>query len=144
MTIGMVSGSGTFRRTSIVAMALFLQYWYWFPMAYILPLSFKCTALIGVTKELKLPKFSVSCNCRKGLHAYAKPVVDNAKKKVRPFAQFDESSAVHTCPLECVSNTCLQVSTHIYSTVVPRATCWQQSAFRYPLSASIRLRCKRH
>lgn len=64
-------------------MALFLQYWYWFPMAYILPLSFKCTALIGVTKELKLPKFTVSCNCRKGLHAYAKPVVDNAKKKVR-------------------------------------------------------------
>ena len=88
MTIGMVSGSGTFRRTSIVAVALFLQYWYWFPMSYILPLSFKCTALIGVTKELKLPKFTVSCDCRKGLHAYAKPVTDNAKKKVCVAAVF--------------------------------------------------------
>lgn len=84
----MVSGSGTFRRTSIVAVALFLQYWYWFPMSYILPLSFKCTALIGVTKELKLPKFTVSCDCRKGLHAYAKPVTDNAKKKVCVAAVF--------------------------------------------------------
>jgi 26S proteasome regulatory subunit N2 len=78
----MVSSSGFFRRTAIVAMALFLQYWYWFPMAYLLPLSFKMTALIGVTEDLKLPKFQLTCNCKKGLYAYAKPVADNAKKKV--------------------------------------------------------------
>lgn len=80
----MVSASGTYRRTSIVAAALFLQYWYWFPMAYMLPLAFKCTAMIGVTQDLRLPKFSVTCNCRKGTFAYAKPVSDNSKKKVRP------------------------------------------------------------
>lgn len=86
MTVGLVSGGGYFRRTAVVAMAMFLQYWYWFPMAYLLPLAFKTTALIGVTEDLKLPRFEVTCACKKGTFAYAKPVTDNSKKKVRRCA----------------------------------------------------------
>jgi 26S proteasome regulatory subunit N2 len=86
VTVGMVSATGTYRRTSIVAMALFLQHWFWFPMAYMLPLSFKCTALIGVTKELKLPKFGIECAREQGTFAYADAVSDNAKKKARACA----------------------------------------------------------
>lgn len=78
----MVSASGVYRRTSIVAMALFTQYWYWFPMSYMLALSFAPTALIGVTADVKLPKFHVVCECPKGRFAYAKPVADSSKKKV--------------------------------------------------------------
>ena len=85
MTVGLVSGGGYFRRTAVVAMAMFLQYWYWFPMAYLLPLAFKTTALIGVTAELRLPRFEVTCACQKGTFAYAKPVTDNSKKKARRF-----------------------------------------------------------
>ena len=100
VTVGVVSATGTFRRTSIVAMALFLQYWYWFPYAYILPLSFKCTAVIGVTRDLKLPKFTLTCNCKKGTFAYAKPVADNAKKKVRLTSLLwrDVRTMIACCP----------------------------------------------
>lgn len=84
-TVGMVSASGVFRRTSIVAMALFTQYWYWFPMSYMLALSFAPTAVIGVTADVKLPKFNVVCQCPKGRFAYAKPVADSSKKKVLFF-----------------------------------------------------------
>ena len=63
-------------------MALFLQYWFWFPLSYMLALSFSTTAIIGVTQDLKLPKFSVVCHCKKGTFAYAKPVDDSSKKKV--------------------------------------------------------------
>lgn len=81
--MGMVAASGFYRRTSIIAMALFLQYWFWFPLSYMLSLSFSTTAIIGVTQDLKLPKFSVVCQCKKGTFAYAKPVDDSSKKKVR-------------------------------------------------------------
>jgi hypothetical protein len=82
-TVGMVAASGFYRRTSIIAMALFLQYWFWFPLSYMLALSFSATAAIGVTADLKLPKFHLVCHCKKGTFAYAKPVDDSSKKKVR-------------------------------------------------------------
>jgi 26S proteasome regulatory subunit N2 len=81
-TVGLRSAHGFYRRTSIVAMALFLQYWFWFPLAYMLSLSFSATALIGVTADLRLPKMTVVCHCKKGTFAYAKPVADISKKKV--------------------------------------------------------------
>jgi hypothetical protein len=100
-TVGMVAASGFYRRTSIIAMALFLQYWFWFPLSYMLSLSFSTTAIIGVTQDLKLPKFSIVCHCKKGTFAYAKPVDDSSKKKAcsdhRSQVRLFNMYAVHAC-----------------------------------------------
>jgi 26S proteasome regulatory subunit N2 len=42
--------------TAIVGMAVFLQYWYWYPYIHFISLAFTPTALIGLNKELKVQK----------------------------------------------------------------------------------------
>ena len=53
------SHSGYFRRTSVVGLAIFTQYWYWYPFSYFLSLSLQPTALIGLNRDLKMPKMQV-------------------------------------------------------------------------------------
>jgi len=80
-TIGMRSNSGTFRRTSVIGMALFVQYWYWHPMSYTLSLALAPTALIGVDATLAAPKdFTARCDCKPSAFAYPAPVPTEDKK----------------------------------------------------------------
>jgi 26S proteasome regulatory subunit N2 len=80
-TIGMRSNSGTFRRTSVIGMALFVQYWYWHPMSYTISLALAPTALIGVDATLAAPKdFTARCDCKPSAFAYPAPVPTEDKK----------------------------------------------------------------
>jgi len=80
-TIGMRSNSGTFRRTSVIGMALFVQYWYWHPMSYTISLALAPTALIGVDATLSAPKdFTARCDCKPSAFAYPAPVPTEDKK----------------------------------------------------------------
>lgn len=54
VTISMQNKSGSSNMPAIVGMALFTQFWYWFPLAHLLSLSFTPTAIIGVDKDLKV------------------------------------------------------------------------------------------
>eukprot|EP00879_Flechtneria_rotunda_P005574 GHRR01005868.1.p1 GENE.GHRR01005868.1~~GHRR01005868.1.p1 ORF type:complete len:994 (+),score=408.14 GHRR01005868.1:347-3328(+) len=80
--IGLRSGSGYFRRTSVVGLAVFTGYWYWYPLSYFLSLSLAPTALIGLDKHLKPPKVQLACNARPSLFAYPPPVTTEASKEV--------------------------------------------------------------
>ena len=44
------------RRTAVIGLALFTQYWYWHPLSYCLSLAVQPTALIGVDASLCAPK----------------------------------------------------------------------------------------
>eukprot|EP00798_Chlamydomonas_sp_ICE-L_P002207 gene2207-33767_t len=79
VTIGVRARSGYFRRTSVIGLAIFTQYWYWYPFAYFLSLTFQPTAIIGVNRDMAMPKFSVNCACRPSLFAY--PPALTAEKK---------------------------------------------------------------
>lgn len=59
VTVGLRSHSGYFRRTSVVALAIFSQYWYWYPLSYFLTLTLQPTALLGLNVELQMPKLQV-------------------------------------------------------------------------------------
>lgn len=88
-TIGMRSNSGTFRRTSVIGMALFVQYWYWHPMSYTISLALAPTALIGVDSTLAAPKdFTARCDCKPSVFAYpaAVPTEDKKSKEKMPTA----------------------------------------------------------
>ena len=60
VTVGLRSHSGYFRRTSVVALAIFSQYWYWYPLSYFLTLTLQPTALLGLNAELQMPKLQVT------------------------------------------------------------------------------------
>ncbi|CAI5480642.1 unnamed protein product [Closterium sp. Yama58-4] len=75
VTISLRSRSGYDRVTAVIGMALFTQYWYWFPLLHFLSLSFSATALVGLQEDLKAPRFDFISECRPGLFAYPPPAV---------------------------------------------------------------------
>lgn len=59
VTISLTNSSGGKNREAIVGMALFAQFWYWFPMAHCVALTFTPTAVIGVDVDLKVRQYSL-------------------------------------------------------------------------------------
>merc|ERR1719225_1856217 len=56
MSIQFLSRAGYNSSSAIVGMFVFLQYWYWFPLAHFLSLSFTPTCIITkIDKSNKLP-----------------------------------------------------------------------------------------
>lgn len=54
VTIGLQTPTGNLNLPAIVGMAVFTQYWYWFPLTHFLTLSFTPTGLIGLDEELNV------------------------------------------------------------------------------------------
>lgn len=54
VTISLMRGNGNMSMPAIVGLALFTQFWYWFPMAHCAVLAFSPTAIIGVNEDLKV------------------------------------------------------------------------------------------
>lgn len=78
VAVGLRSHSGYFRRTSVIGLAIFTQYWYWYPLAYFLSLAFHPTVLIGLNSNLDQPKFEITCDCKKSLFSYPVSVQEEA------------------------------------------------------------------
>ncbi|KAJ1857159.1 proteasome regulatory particle base subunit [Coemansia sp. RSA 1822] len=70
VTIGLTTNDGQLNAPACAGMLVFTQFWYWFPLAHFLSLSFTPTALIAINKNLKAPNLDVSCVSRKALYAY--------------------------------------------------------------------------
>lgn len=64
------SRNGHCRMTATVGMAVFCQFWYWYPLIYFISLSFCPTAFIGLTEELRVPKFSFISQAKPSMFAY--------------------------------------------------------------------------
>jgi 26S proteasome regulatory subunit N2 len=59
------------RQNAVVGLVLFLQYWYWYPLLNFLSLSLTPTALIGLDKNLKVPKsFNFVSNAKPSTYKY--------------------------------------------------------------------------
>lgn len=74
------SQSNTLNTKAIVGLAVFVQSWYWFPLSHFLSLSFAPTLVIGVTKDLKAPKFELNCHTKLEFFQYP-PKVEAAREK---------------------------------------------------------------
>eukprot|EP01113_Clastostelium_recurvatum_P036086 TRINITY_DN509_c0_g1_i1.p1 TRINITY_DN509_c0_g1~~TRINITY_DN509_c0_g1_i1.p1 ORF type:complete len:961 (+),score=274.09 TRINITY_DN509_c0_g1_i1:139-3021(+) len=84
-TVSLHSRSGHRNMNAIVGVALFSQFWYWYPLANFFALALTPTALIGLNTDLKLPKFEFRSNARPSLFAYppeVKPPEVKAPTKV--------------------------------------------------------------
>ncbi|KAG0099850.1 proteasome regulatory particle base subunit [Podila epicladia] len=73
VTISMQSPSGHSNMPAIVGVALFTQFWYWFPASHFLSLAFTPTAIIGVNADLNMPELEFTSNARPSLFAYIPP-----------------------------------------------------------------------
>lgn len=69
-TIGLQTQTGNLNMAGIVGMAIFTQYWYWFPFTHFLSLSFSPTAMIGLDHNLDMPDFKFHCATRPSLFEY--------------------------------------------------------------------------
>ncbi|KAL2620791.1 hypothetical protein R1flu_000996 [Riccia fluitans] len=70
VTIMLQSRSGHDRMTAVVGMAVFSQFWYWYPLIYFISLSFAPTAFIGLNHELRMPRFEFISDIRPSVFAY--------------------------------------------------------------------------
>lgn len=70
-TISLLSPAGHKKMAAIVGMALFCQFWYWYPHVHLLSLAFTPTAIIGLNKDLRMPSnFAFTSNAKPSLFAY--------------------------------------------------------------------------
>jgi hypothetical protein len=61
VTISLQSCAGSRNMNAIIGMALFCQFWYWYPLAHCVALAFEPTAIIGLTENLKVCPVRVVC-----------------------------------------------------------------------------------
>lgn len=69
-TIGLQTQTGNLNMAGIVGMAVFIQYWYWFPFTHFLSLSFTPTSVIGLDQDLEIPSFNFYSATRPSLFDY--------------------------------------------------------------------------
>lgn len=69
-SISLSSTTGHRRMSSIVGMAMFTQFWYWFPLVHFIGLSITPSALIGLNKDLKMPKLDIVSDTSPGMYEY--------------------------------------------------------------------------
>lgn len=85
-TIGLQTPTGNLNMAAIVGMAVFTQYWYWFPLTHFLALSFTPTAVIGLDQELDIPLFKFHSNTRPSMFDYppdAEVKAEEAPEKIK-------------------------------------------------------------
>ena len=81
-TIGLQTQTGNLNMAGIVGMAVFTQYWYWFPFTHFLSLSFTPTSMIGLDHDLEIPSFKLHSATRPSLFDY--PPVQEVKTDEAP------------------------------------------------------------
>ncbi|KAI8897971.1 armadillo-type protein [Globomyces pollinis-pini] len=86
VTISLQSSSGYPNIPAIVGMAVFTQFWYWFPLSHFLSLAFRPTGVIALNKDLQVPSFQFVSNAKPSLFAYppaTKPPTAEVIEKVK-------------------------------------------------------------
>lgn len=72
--------TGSLNMSSVIGLAVFVQYWYWFPLTHFLSLALTPTMIVGVREDLKMPKFEFTCNANPALFEYVPKIeVKNEK-----------------------------------------------------------------
>jgi len=85
-TISLQTQTGNLNMAGIVGMAMFTQYWYWFPLTHFLSLSFTPTSIIAVDQDLETPSFKFHSATRPSLFDYPpeqEAKADEAPEKVK-------------------------------------------------------------
>ncbi|KAI1074818.1 26S proteasome regulatory complex, non-ATPase subcomplex, Rpn2/Psmd1 subunit [Whalleya microplaca] len=69
-TIGLQTQTGNLNMAGIVGMAVFTQYWYWFPFTHFLSLAFSPTSIIALDHDLDILDVKFNCATKPSLFDY--------------------------------------------------------------------------
>ena len=69
-TISLQTQTGNLNMPGIVGMAVFTQYWYWFPLTHFLSLSFTPTSVVALDQDMEIPDFKYHSATRPSLFDY--------------------------------------------------------------------------
>lgn len=86
VTLSLSTRAGTLDVGAVVGMTLFVQFWYWFPLAHGLGLAFRPTALIALDERLRVPKVDITTHGRQSVYGYLtkeKGKKEEEKKKTK-------------------------------------------------------------
>ncbi|CAE5960515.1 unnamed protein product [Arabidopsis arenosa] len=72
VTIRLLSKTKHDKVTAVIGLAVFSQFWYWYPLIYFISLAFSPTAFIGLNYDLKFPKFEFMSHAKPSLFEYPK------------------------------------------------------------------------
>ena len=81
-TISLQTQTGNLYMPGIVGMAVFTQYWYWFPLTHFLSLSFAPTSVVALDQDMEIPDFKFHSATRPSLFDY--PPEQEAKTEDAP------------------------------------------------------------
>nr|CCA25242.1 predicted protein putative [Albugo laibachii Nc14] len=82
VVISLQSHTGFTKMSAVVGLAIWAQYWFWYPLFNFLELSFQPTLAIGLNKDLKLPKaFGLICNSKRSMFATPKRMEEKKDEK---------------------------------------------------------------
>ncbi|KAH7857106.1 hypothetical protein Vadar_009047 [Vaccinium darrowii] len=73
VTIKLLSKTKHDKITAVVGLAVFSQFWYWYPLIYFISLSFSPAAFIGLNYDLKIPRFEFLSHAKPSLFEYPRP-----------------------------------------------------------------------
>jgi 26S proteasome regulatory subunit N2 len=65
---------------AVVGLAVFVQFWYWFPVAHFLSLAFTPTTIVGVREDLKIPYMDLNCDVNPKLFGYPPKIQEESEK----------------------------------------------------------------
>ncbi|KAI3319306.1 26S proteasome regulatory subunit rpn2 [Xylariaceae sp. AK1471] len=69
-TIGLQTQTGNLNMAGVVGMAVFTQYWYWFPFTHFLSLAFSPTSIIALDHDLDILDVKFHCATKPSLFDY--------------------------------------------------------------------------
>ena len=80
--ISLISQFGYPKLMACAGMTVLLQFWYWFPFVHFFSLTLSPSALIGVNKNMRIPKgFQFKSNAKPSLFDYPPHIKPDDKKK---------------------------------------------------------------
>ncbi len=81
-TISLQSRAGFTKMASVVGMAVWSQYWYWYPLMHFMSLALHPTMIMGLNKDFKLPcEWNIVCDARPSQFSYPKPLEKKKDEK---------------------------------------------------------------
>ncbi|KAG6529530.1 hypothetical protein ZIOFF_011738 [Zingiber officinale] len=73
VSIRLLSKTKHDKIAAVVGLAVFSQFWYWYPLLYFVSLAFSPTAFIGLNYDLKVAQFEFLSNAKHSLFEYPRP-----------------------------------------------------------------------
>ncbi|KAM7257793.1 hypothetical protein ACFE04_013534 [Oxalis oulophora] len=85
MTIRLLSTTKHDKVTAVIGLAVFSQFWYWYPLIYFISLAFSPTAFIGLNYDLNVPKFEFLSDAKPSLFEYPKVTAIPTTRSDAPY-----------------------------------------------------------